>query len=188
LYGSRRLAGKAAGLRALFPALLILLCYACANIPDSFPVPPQRKDLPTMAADPVGSFVNMNDPNAEQYFVADIGKGLEADTWRWTHKRPELRFRLASTKGWRFSMDFAIAEATFRRTGPVTLSFVVNGKLLEKVRYATSGEKHFEKLVPENWIYTSQYNTVAIQADKIFVAEGDGVFLNFTLVRAGFMR
>ncbi len=45
-------------------------------------------------------------------------------------------------------MDFSIPERTMRDTGPVTLTFTVNGKLLDRLRVEQAGEHHYAHDVP----------------------------------------
>lgn len=45
-------------------------------------------------------------------------------------------------------VDFTIAEATLKDTGPVTLTFFVNDRQLDKQTFRTEGARHFEKPVP----------------------------------------
>jgi hypothetical protein len=83
-------------------------------------------------------------------------------------------------------MDLAVSKITFDSTGPVTISFYVNDKLLDKVRYAEPGNKHFEKDVPPDWLATDRMNTMAAEIDKMYVSPEDGTKLGFILSRAGF--
>lgn len=167
--------------------LLILALWACVPAPESFPPPFQRTPLSGPEPRAVGPFLNMNDPNSEAHFVRDISPGLEGTGWRWTFARPELRFWLDSTRRQKFVIDFGLPPATFQQTGPVTLSFFINGKLLAAVRYSRSGDYHFEKAVPAAWLTTEAETLVAILADKPYIAPADGVRLSFTLFRTGFI-
>ena len=80
----------------LRPYILLTLCFVtgCANIPDSYAPPMQRKPLTGTEPNEMGHFVNMGADDADSYIVRDIGDRDGA--WRWTHKRPELRFFLES--------------------------------------------------------------------------------------------
>ncbi len=147
----------------------------------------QREPLPEAQAEPIGSLVVMSDANAGDYILKDVG-GLEAGAWRWGQRRPELRFRLSKTTGLRFIMDFAVAEATFKDTGPVAASFFINGHLLDKVHYAEPGEKRFERAVPASWLRTDDYNIVAIESQPNWTSPSDGAILTFTLSRVGFIE
>ena len=89
----------------------------------------------------------MADPNADAYLVKDVadhGPG----TWRWVYDHPVLRFFVPDVPRLKFAMDFAIPERTLRETGPVTLTFTVNGKLLDRLRCEQAGEQHYAHDVP----------------------------------------
>ncbi len=168
---------------------LFCLLAGCANIPDFYPPPAQHKTL-TAAAEPspVGPFIEMGDLNAAAYIVHDIAGGVAADSWRWTGKRPELRFFLEHADGVKFKADFSVADATLKDTGPVTVSVFINGVLLGAVHCPTAGERHFEKPVPENLLHAGALNLAAMEVDKVWVSKLDGAALGFILTRAGFTQ
>ncbi len=173
---------------AMCAAAATLMLAACKSIPDTYAPPVQRKPLEGPDDTALRSFVNMNDPEAEAYVVRDVSKTLESGTWRWTGPRPELRFSLSATANQKLRVDFAIAESTFRQTGPVTLTFTVNGNLLDKVRYVSHGEKRFEKPAPASWLRTDVHNYVSIEVDKPWVAPTERTRLGIILIRAGFVQ
>ena len=164
---------------------MLLALASCATAPDGYPPPFQRGPL-LSDPHPLGPFVAMNDPEAETYFVRDISPVAEGTGWRWTHARPELRFWLDSTRKQKLTVDFSIIEATFKQTGPVTISFAVNGKLLGQAHCRKPGDYHFEKEVPASWLSTSAFTDVTAQADKVYVSPGDQAQLGFILYRIGF--
>jgi hypothetical protein len=172
----------------LFASAIALVLFGCTNIPDSYAPPIQRKPLTGPEQVAFGHFVDMNDPNAEAYLIQDISRTVEGGGFRWVYKRPELRFALSKSEHVRFVMDFAIPDVTMKQTGPVTVSFFINDKLLDKVRYDTPGEKHFEKPVPSGWLRTDTPTLVAAEIDKMYVAPEDGAKLGFVLTRAGFVE
>ena len=99
-----------------------ILMTGCGRNPETFPMPPQYSvDL---GQDPggLGPWVVMDDPAADDYIVRDISPGR--DHHRWAFQHPELRFRVRDASYSRFAAEFAIPEATFRTTGPVTGSNV----------------------------------------------------------------
>jgi len=167
--------------------LVVLPLAGCTILPDTYPPPLQR---PSYGPDlnPVGHFVSMNGPNADAHILRDVSPGLEAEAWRWTQKRPELQFYLEFTENLRLVMDFAIPDVTFPQRGPVTISFFVNGHLLDKVRYDKGGEMHFERPVPAAWLRTNTATVVAAEIDKVWIAAADGARLGFILSRAGFVE
>jgi hypothetical protein len=130
----------------------------------------------------------MSDPAADAYIVKDLSDSVEAGSWRWARKRPELRFFLDSVEQMKFKADFSIAETLFRETGPVTISILVNGNLLDKAKYPEPGEKHFEKAVPAKFLRAKSVNFVAMEIDKVWVSKSDGAVLGFILTRAGFTQ
>jgi hypothetical protein len=126
--------------------------------------------------------------DAPEFIVKDISAAPEGSGWRWTFERPELKFILNCTGHQTFTADFGVVGATLAQTGPVTISFRVNHRLLGEMYCATPGNRHFEKLVPASWLSTKEYTRVVIQADKLYVDESDGAKLGFTLYRAGFVE
>ena len=164
----------------------LLLAVGCVHAPDSYPPPVQDShNLAPWELDP--PFAEMNACDAPEYIVKDISATPEGTGWRWTFQRPELRFILNCTGGQKFTADFGIVGATLAQTGPITISFRINNRLLGEMYCATPGDRHFEKLVPAFWLSTKEYTRVVIQADKLYVAERDGAKLGFTLYRAGFV-
>ena len=172
----------------LYILLSLILLSGCANIPDSYAPPVQRKPLGGTEPNPIGHFVNMGDLNAGAYIVKDVADGVEAGSWRWARKRPELRFFLDTVEHMNFKADFTIAESILRETGPVTISIFINSHLLDSVKYAETGEKHFEKPVPAEFLRAKSANFAALEIDKVWVSKSDGAVLGFILTRAGFSQ
>jgi hypothetical protein len=172
----------------LRPHLFLSICLlaGCANFPDSYPPPVQRNPLPNSEPSPVGRFVNMADPDAAAYIVADIADPAPSNPWRWTRKRPELQFFLESTTNLSFKADFSIAESTFHDTGPVVISVFINGHLLGTMKGDSDGQKHFEKPVPAALLRPHALNLAALEIDKVWVSKLDGAVLGFILTSAGF--
>ncbi len=166
---------------------MALLQAGCVRAPDSYPPPVQRSQ--TFARwELERPFVEMSAYDVQDFIVRDISPVLEGGTWRWTFERPELRFILNSTEGLRFAADVGAAAATLAETGPLTISFLVNDRLLGQMRCDTPGERHFEKPVPAAWLNKATYTRVVIHADKLFIAKADGAKLGFVLHRAGFLE
>ncbi len=129
----------------------------------------------------------MNDPSAKAYIVSDIAPGVESGAWRWTSQKPTLKFHLKDTQSLKLVMDLSIAEATLTQTGPVTISFLVNDRLLDRVTYSENGRRRFEKAVPAEWLRPGD-NLVSAEIDKVYVSRRDGARLGFILASAGFTR
>jgi hypothetical protein len=170
------------------PYILLSLCLlvGCANIPDSYAPPVQRKPLTGAEPSPIGTFVNLGDLDADAYIVRDV-MGRDGSTpWRWTRKRPELRFFLDSIEHLKFKADLSIADVTLKETGPVAISVFINGNLLDKMKCPDAGRKQFEKPVPAAFLHPKAVNFAALEIDKVWVSKTDGAVLGFILTSAGF--
>ena len=173
--------------RTPFLLLLTLGLAGCSSAPDVYAPPVQRRPLTVPATDgSLGYFVAMSDPAANTYIVRDISDTTEGGGWRWTYRRPELRFFLATVEHMNFIMDFSFPERIFRETGPVTLAFFVNGQLLDKAKFEKGGEQHYRHAVPAAMLRAGAANFVAIEPDRVWTSKTDGAVLGFVLARAGF--
>jgi len=174
-----------------FRASLVIALFAflagCSREPVSYPPPIQRLLPPAPEKKPLGRFVNMNDLDVDDYIVGGIQNQTEGAGWRWTHEAPELRFMPDRTAGLKFVMDLGLPAYNFQQTGPVTLSFFINGKLLDRVRYDTPGDRRYEKPVPAGWLKVGELAIVRIQVDPPWISESDQAKLGFVLHRAGFV-
>lgn len=165
-----------------------LLCLVgCSQEPPYYPVPEQRAPLRPSQGTGLLPFVEMSAPEASDHFVKDISPALEAGTWRWTGPEPTLRFVLDRIQQPKLVVDFAVAAVTFRETGPVTVSFYVNGQLLDRVRYTAPGNKHFEEAVDPSWLQEGQETIVSMRVEPVWVSPTDGNRLGIILIRAGFV-
>ena len=55
-----------------------------------------------------------------------------------------------------FTAEFAIPEVTFKVTGPVTVSYAVNGRTLGTMRCDHAGDFQIEKPVPDGLVEPGQ--------------------------------
>jgi hypothetical protein len=136
---------------------------------------------------PTKAIIAMNDPAAFDYVVKDVSDSLEGGRWRWTFDRPELQFALKNTEKQKLEADFSLADATLKDTGPVTVTFSVNGHNLPPVKYPKSGDYKFSKPVPAEWLSADGLTKVAIDVKPLWVAPTDGKKLGLILIRAGFV-
>ncbi len=165
--------------------MIALLCLAaCERLPESYPPPEQRQPVAGLIPGPDAMMVSMDNSDADRLIVKDIygGSGI---SWRWTNQEPTVKVLVLTTENVKFSTDFAIWDDGFKSTGPVEISFLVNGKLLDKVRYTTPGDKHFEKPVPADWLAGSREASVAMSVDKLYIAPRDGAKFGVILTRLG---
>ena len=162
----------------------VLAETACQNMPEPFAPPVQRQPLADFRPYRASAVVDMSDGDATPHFVRDI-TSLAATTWRWTGKRPTVRVRMRSAENLRYTIDFAIAETTLLQTGPVTVTFLVNDRLLGRARCDHAGSQHFEKPVPPGWVTAGQDATVGAEVDKMWVSPENGIELGLLLMRIG---
>jgi len=174
--------------RIVPPLLGCALLASCVSQPDVYAPPAQRKPLDQEILARKVPVVDFSEASADSSIVQDIAKGGQPGPWRWTGKRPTIRLTLLSTKALKFHAEFAIPDATFKDTGPVTLSFFINGRLLDEQRYEAPGQKTFDKPVPAEWLQAPGTNTLAIETDKIWISKDDGAKLGFILSRIGLVR
>lgn len=130
----------------------------------------------------------MTNPNAGAYIVQGVGNDTEGTGYRWAFAHPVLQFRVPHIQDPRFRMDFALPPQTFRITGPVTLTFALNGRTFDRVRFDQPGAQHYEHPVPEGFLRNEAINLVSIEPDKFYTAPEDGAQLAFVLYRVGFVE
>ena len=169
----------------LFLSLLALA--ACHREPEWYPPPAQQHPIANPDPPPASMMVDMTDVDVDEHIVSDIGPSQGSTPWRWTRKRPTLKIRVLQTKNVKFVADFAVWDGTIAATGPVTISFFIGDKLLDKIVYASPGTKHFEKLVKPEWLTTEADTTIAAEIDKVYTSPSDGAKLGFIITRMGFV-
>ncbi len=167
-------------------AILALLLCACDRLPETYS-PPEQRQPQTLTPDPYAMMVEMNDPDAAQHIVKDIYEPF-GSPWRWTAKQPTVKVLVDSADSVKLSADFAIWDDGFKQTGPLELSFLVNGHVLDKVKYTTPGYKHFEKAVPAAWLSADTESNISVDVDKLYVSPQDGKQFGLILTRIGFVR
>jgi hypothetical protein len=174
-------------IRYILPLVIgAMLIVACGRQPGVYAVPPQRSlDL---GHDPSPAFavITMDDPRADDYLVNDISPDRGFRRWAFIH--PELRFRLKETRHLIFTAEFAIPEVTYKVTGPVTVSYAVNGRTLGTLRCAHAGDFRLEKPVPEGLVEPDKPVRVTFEANPRWISPEDGAQLSFLLRSAGFTQ
>jgi hypothetical protein len=162
-----------------------VLCLAgCDRLPESYPPPQQRQPVEGFNPGPDAMMVSMENSDADPVIVKDIYPGT-GNPWRWTKQQPTVNLLVFSTDKVKFSADFALWDESFKTTGPLEISFLVNGKLLDKIRYTTPGDKHFEKSVPADWLAANTEATVGLSVDKLYIAPQSGDEYGVILARLG---
>ena len=171
-------------IRAGYLLLAILTLSSCDRNPDFYPLPTQRPAFDDPAR--WERIVHMTDADAQEHFVTDVFDPLAAN-WRWTGKRPLIRLTAPAHAALTYHIQFAITPETFQSTGPVTLTFLVNGHSLDHKQYTAAGEYTFEKTVPSDWIAGGD-TTLGAEVDKGFVAKDNGRTYGVVLIALGLKR
>ena len=131
--------------------------------------------------------VDMGDPDADRRIVRDIMPRTDVN-WRWTGRRPALKIKVRVDKSLRYTIDFTLPDIAFKDTGPVTIAFTVNDRLLDRVRYTEPGYQHFEKEVPPDWLPIDTDAIVGAEIDKMWIHRDDGKAYGFIITRMGLTR
>jgi hypothetical protein len=161
-----------------------MLVSSCQNMPEPYAPPVQRQPFEDARPHRMSRMVVVADSDSAAHFVQDIAGGGPAP-WKWTNQKPTVKVTPRTNQGLRYTIDFSLPEVTFKVTGPVTLSFLVNDHVLESVRYTASGEYHYEKAVPPEWVEPLKDTMLAAEIDKVWVSPTDGARLGFILTRIG---
>ena len=160
--------------------------FSCRRAPESYPLPAQRPS--DYGPDPpvaVSDAVSMDLPWVQRYLVKDIDASPN-QARRWTFREPEMRFLLQQKTSRKLVVNFIVHSRTFKETGPVTVSFLVNGRTVGTIRCTHPEEHRFEAPVPDELLQSTAETRVTITLDKYWVAPQDGAKLGVLLVDAGF--
>jgi len=167
-------------------AIVALLSISCGRQPGVYAAPPQQST--DLGLDPGSdlAFVKMDDPQANEFLVKDISP--ESDYRRWAFVHPELRFRVKDAHNLTFAAELTVPEVTYKVTGPVTVTYVVNGKALGTLRVDHAGDFRIEKQVPEGVVESGKYISVTFDAHPRWISPEDHAELSFLLRSAGFIH
>jgi hypothetical protein len=163
---------------------IAVLISACISTPESYPVPPQHRPFRPQVLTST-EFVGVGASDMSQFIVRDI-QAADPGVWRWTGAEPELQFILQSTSDRTLIYEFVVHETTFKDTGPVTITFLVNQRVLAREHYDKPGEKKLEQPVPEDWLQIGKPVRVAARVENCWRAP-DGAILGILFKRAGFV-
>ncbi len=172
------------------PTLMVvigsILVAGCSRSPVSYAMPPQSSLALGHNPGGRGAWVAMDDPAAADYILRDIA--AQPDHHRWAFAHPEMRFRLKDGGYSRFAAEFAVPEATFKSTGPVTIRVAVDGTALAPFHCAHAGDYRMELAVPQAALRDPQDVHVTFETSPRWVSPEDGAELSFYLRAAGFLR
>lgn len=172
-------------IRIILPLVIVaLLSMSCGRQPGVYAAPPQLST--ELGPDPGAdmAFVKMDDPQAGEFLVKDISS--DSGFWRWAFIRPELRFRVQNARNLTFAAELTVPEVTYKVTGPVTVTYAVNGKPLGALRCDRAGDFRIEKAVPDGVVESGKYISVTFDASPRWISPEDHAELSFLLRSAGF--
>ena len=172
--------------RGCLIGLASLIAAACGRQAGWYPIPVQRVLAAEYDPGGIAASVEMDDPEADTYIVRDIGRA--PGVYRWAFLHPELRFRVGHSDGVHFAAEIAVPEVTFKKTGPVTVSYAIDGKPLGSIRCDHPGRFQVSQPVPPAWAPPGQYLHVTFEATPRWVSPDDGAQLSFLLFQAGFTQ
>jgi hypothetical protein len=122
------------------------------------------------------------DPDAPRWIAAGIGP-LEGGRFRWTGKAPQVKLAVPNVPGLKLRARFWVAADALKANGPLEIRYLLNGREVDRVRYATQGEQVFEKPV-EAGLLLAGTNVVGMELDKVY--EQNGAQLGVALAELGF--
>jgi len=167
-------------------ALSLFLLAALCGCGGLVPLPEQRPA--TTVEDPPDHrfFVRMIVPSADKRIVKDIG-GTPSQ-FRWTAAEPTVKVKLPDAGPWVAQMEFALAEATLKETGPVTVEISLNGRVVGQGRYEKPGEQTLTVPVPGDILPNGGEAVLTARVNSVWVAPSDGAKLGVLLKALGFLR
>ncbi|MCU0245157.1 MAG: hypothetical protein MUC42_01200 [Bryobacter sp.] len=170
--------------------LTVLGLAGCARESRPRPLLPQNKAYQPVRFDRIGHYVSMNQPGAERYFVRDVAPYLESNLYRWTGRRPELRFAVPRVPGLHLVASFTVAEATFGQTGPVAIQFQVNGHEVHEERCEQPGNRTIRIPIAPDLLPPTGESIVVAEIDKVWRgrAGDEDKELGFILIEMGFSQ
>ncbi len=141
--------------------------------------------MPAGEEAPPSRIINMPESGADIYIVADVLRGAPDAAWRWTNQHPRLQLKLDPAEGWILKAKFITPKVVLDRTGPLTVTFVVNGATVGTETYAADKANEFQVLVPPDVLKRQSPVVFGMDIDKAYLAE-DGVKLCLLLEEIGF--
>jgi len=167
-------------------AIVSLLTMSCGRQPGVYVPPPQLST--DLGPDPGSdmAFVKMDDPQANEFLVKDISP--ESDHRRWAFIHPELHFRVKDAHNLTFTAELTVPDVTFKVTGPVTITYSVNGRALGILRCDRAGDFRIEAPVTEGIVEPGKFISVTFDAHPRWISPEDHAELSFLLRSAGFIH
>lgn len=171
--------------------LAIFWLSGCTPMPEAYAPPVQRQPaLAGEAPKAAKRLLRMSEAETDAYIVQDIPKGANGP-WRWAGKKPTVRIFLTNTAAndpnTIVLVEYSVADATFKDTGPVGFQFFLNGQKLGEERQTKPGDFTFTKTIPAGVLKAGE-NDIAVEVDKVWKSPTDGAELGFILTAIGFVQ
>lgn len=96
-----------------------------------------------------------------------------------------MKVKTAGVENVHYVIDFSVAGATFKETGPVSVTFSVEDHELGTEHYNQPGQQHWEKIVPAEWLQPNTETEIGAKVDKVWTSPGDGAKLGLILTKIG---
>jgi hypothetical protein len=166
----------------LLGVLSALVAGSCASHPDSYPAPPQY-GTPHLPDPPL---LTLGFPNSHARILEDVYEDPASKGGLWTSQHPAFSFTLKHTENLDLYMRYSVHNTTFADTGPVTLTFHVNGEVIGRTRIEVPSEREYSQPVP--WSLLQARNPVIVQVDidPVWTSPSDGAKLGILLWTIGF--
>jgi hypothetical protein len=123
-------------------------------------------------SDGLSTAVHMGNPNEAIHLVKGF-YDIEQGAWRWTRSQFAITLlapKNAAERGATLEFKLTLPEAVFSRTGPVTLSAVIDGYALPPLTMDKVGNHVYEREIPAS-AFRTETATVEFSLDK-FLASG----------------
>lgn len=152
-------------LTLLFAAALVLAAATSCNRK------PAKVETIEIEQPELSSVVSAGDPAHAVQFVQGF-YDIEQQSWRWTRSKFSVTLQApggAAQKGATLELKFVLPEAVFKKTGPITMTAVLDGNALPAEKFAKDGPQVFSRDVPAT-IFRGPSVNVEFSLDKFLAA------------------
>jgi hypothetical protein len=129
----------------------------------------------------------MSDPRCEPRVIRDMLSAPPGSQWRWTNQSPRFKMPVDS-EAWDYHVEFTVPDVILKRTGPVTVHFIVNDREVGQGRYSKDSHYEFNSPVDPALLAAADPVTFGLDVDPVFVSESDGMKLGVLLESIGFRK
>lgn len=170
---------------------LVLLLAVCLNIGRSrFPgyrLPQQKPQLSGTVAPTKAPMAMVASESSPARPLADILTGRDDSEYRWANQHPRVQCWLEDDGPWVLAVDIIAVGDVVKKTGPQTLTFVVNDVVVGTELLKEPTGYTLEYKVPPAALAARQPVKAGFDIDKVLVAS-DGTKLGLLVKSIGFRR